>query len=134
MKYNPFDGTLDRVIEDLLEQNKMLKQELEAATIELERMDDRGGWNSPADETEEDPFVELVVTNVINVDYEQGELFYEKQSTRFYIRESAILTQELFDEEDFDLEENKSDKSVLAVASPVIKTVFAVPQECEAEG
>ncbi len=104
MKYSPFDGSLDRVIEDLLEQNKTLKAQLELATQELARMDDRVGASKPVADEEEDPFVEVQIGPLVRrVGYENGELSYDVQTLKFKLRESVVRTVAQVEDEHFEI-------------------------------
>jgi hypothetical protein len=100
MKYSPFDGSLDRVIEELVEQNRSLKAQLDLATQELSRMDDRLALqigNKKKEEEEEDLYRLLklgpFVTDVIYSEG-SGKFFYRKAPLNFYVR-SGTIRQEL---------------------------------------
>lgn len=97
MKYSPFDGSLDRVIEDLQEQNRLLKTQLELATQELARMDDRFGSlvrEGTDEEEEEDGKYRLLrlgpfVTDVIYSE-DTGILRFRKAPLNMYVRSGTV--------------------------------------------
>tara|TARA_Y100000816_G_scaffold290312_1_gene278683 strand:+ start:2593 stop:3003 length:411 start_codon:yes stop_codon:yes gene_type:complete len=96
MKYSPFDGTLDRVIEELIEENRSLKFKLDLATQELSRMDDRLALQTSQrrkEEEEEDKYRLLrlgpFVTDVIYSEA-SGILRYRKAPLNMYVRSGTI--------------------------------------------
>jgi hypothetical protein len=96
MKYSPFDGSLDRVIEELIEENRALKFQLDLATQELSRMDDRLALQTSREqeeEEEEDKYRLLrlgpFVTDVIYSE-ETGILRYRKAPLNMYVRSGTI--------------------------------------------
>lgn len=98
MKYSPFDGTLDRVLEELIEENKALKFKLDLATQELSRMDDRLSLliddRKKREEEEEDDKYRLLrlgpfVTDVIYSEA-SGILRYRKAPLNMYVRSGTI--------------------------------------------
>lgn len=129
MKYSPFDGSLDRVIEKLQEQNTLLQSKLDVAVQELARMDDRFGPTGAESGTPEDPFVTVALPFVIRVGYDSGELFYETQTAVFKMRESAALTVELQDDPEFEVVD--SDTTVAVEFSPVQKSVYHTALDCD---
>ena len=130
MKYSPFDGSLDRVIEDLLEQNRTLKAQLELATQELARMDDRTGASKPVADKEEDPFVAVRVGPFVsNVGYQDGELFYEYRTQAFQLREGVVLTEAQVEDEDFEYEESEED--AVLQTSPDVGVVYHRALDCD---
>tara|TARA_Y100000114_G_scaffold138785_1_gene142090 strand:+ start:1402 stop:1806 length:405 start_codon:yes stop_codon:yes gene_type:complete len=131
MKYSPFDGSLDRVIEELLEQNKSLKFQLDLATQELARMDDRAGTKSKKEKEDgEDPFVQVLIGPYVSrVGYENGDLFYEVRTSGFQMREGVVLTEAQLEDEDFEYEESETEPSV--INGPEIRTVYHRALDCD---
>ena len=130
MKYSPFDGSLDRVIEELLEQNKTLKLQLDLATQELARMDDRLALSKKQKEDEDDKYIPVTIgAYVRRVGYGGGELTYTEKNQKFFLRESAVLTEAQVQDDDFEYEE--SEETTYKESSPEQTIVYHQALDCD---
>ena len=97
MKYNVFNGDLDRVIDELSAKIDDLQSKLVEATVELARMDDRfGGTKKKKGDNDEEEFpvdtlsIPDIVTNV-KYDPGDGKLTFDKKRIKFYVRQGYVF-------------------------------------------
>ena len=130
LKYNVFNGDLDRVIDELIQKIETLQSKLDEATVELARMDDRAQSKDKKTEEKEDPFCGVQIGPYVKrVGYDNGELFYERETMVFYLREGVVLTETQAADPDFDFVE--SEETTSQSYSPTSRSVYHIALDCE---